>query len=63
VFGFFATAVAIMVKVSGVHQDSFDKKKKFVLISDEFERSLEGNLRQTFTTHFGFAERPSSRLK
>jgi hypothetical protein len=53
--GLFVIVGAILIKVTGIHQDSFTKKKKFVLISDEFEKSLESSLRQTFISHFGFS--------
>ncbi len=58
-FGFFAVSIIIVWKVVGVYEDPFSKRKKIVIVSDEFERGLEKNLRQTFGSHFGTIQNPA----
>jgi hypothetical protein len=61
--GLFAVTAAVIAKVGGVHKDPFTNKKKIVLISDDFEKSIDGNLRQTFSSHFGISEKVSGRIQ
>lgn len=65
-FAFFAGLLAafglVFSTISGIYEDPFTKKKKFMLISDKFEQSIKENLRQTFMEQFGRIETVSKRL-
>lgn len=61
--GLLAAFGFLLSTISGICEDPFTKKKKFMLISDKFEQSIKENLKQTFLGQFDRTETVSKRIQ